>query len=231
MNKFLLYGLLLLIYLGLSKSLSPNEFGIKYINSNKALSELIPGTTISVILTDIHSTGFIIKTYYHKYKIIYGFQSYEEVITRTSRGFMLKNKPFLGMSVFRRYKEKVHSIRNDNETENFTPLPPGSIFVGNKNFGSWIKKNQTTKVWQFFRVYRQIPKYLGWKTFTPNFQFYNKMIKHQSSKDPFHGENNEFGLNGSITRNSFPKYFERQKPNKIDLKSFLKDYFKENFIK
>ena len=85
MNKIIVYCILLLFYLGLSKSLSPSEFGINYINSDSLLSQIVPGKPVSVILTDIHSTGFLIKTFYHKYKIVYGFQSYEELIVRTSR--------------------------------------------------------------------------------------------------------------------------------------------------
>ena len=62
MNKFIGYGILLLIYLGLSKSLSPSELGISYINSKESLSKLINGAPSTVILTDIHSIGFLIKT-------------------------------------------------------------------------------------------------------------------------------------------------------------------------
>lgn len=223
MNKVIIYGLLLLIYLGLSKSLSPNEFRIQYINNNQALADSIPGSPVSVILTDIHSTGFLIKTYYHKYKIVYGFQSYKEYIIRTSRGFTEKQKQFLGMSILRRYKSDGRN--------NFTPLPPGSIFIGNKNFGSWVNKSSSTKVWKFFRVYRQIPKYLGWKEFTPTLKIYNRIQLHQKQDKPFFGSNDEFGINGSITMSSFPKYFKRQNPVKVDLKHFLKNYMKENFIK
>ena len=119
MNKIIVYCVLLLFYLGLSKSLSPSEYGINYINSNEALSRLVPGAPVSVILTDIHSTGFLIKTYYHKYKIVYGFQSFEELIVRTSRNYSINNQSHLGLSIFRRYRE--------DELEDFTPLPPGSI--------------------------------------------------------------------------------------------------------
>ncbi|MDH5414010.1 MAG: hypothetical protein OEW87_07725 [Flavobacteriaceae bacterium] len=223
MNKFITYGILLLIYLGLSKSLSPNEFGIKYIQNEQALAELISGSTISVVLTDIHSTGFIIKTFYHKYKIIYGFQSYEELIIRTSRGFTNQLKPYLGMSVFRRYRE-------DNK-ESFTPLPPGSIFIGDKSFGNWQSKGPNKKVWRFFRVYRQIPTFLGWKSYIPSLKEYNEITKHEKSKKPYHGSNHEFGIKGVITQTSFPKYFERKKPDHINFKSFFKNLFKENFIK
>lgn len=223
MNKFIVYGIILLTYLGLSKSLSPSEFGIKYINTTQGLSELIPGAPVSVILTDIHSTGFLIKTYYHKYKVVYGFQSYEELIVRTSRGYTEKQKEFLGMSIFRRYK-------TDNK-EDITPLPPGSIFIGDKNFGRWEKTSTTNKVWKFFRVYRQLPKYLGWENFVPTLKIHNNLKIYQNQQKPFFGSNDEFGLNGSITKKAFPKYFERQKPKKHNLNNIIKNYFKENFIK
>ena len=223
MNKLIIYGILLLTYLGLSKSLSPNEFGIKYVNSDQSLSDLIPGSPVSVILTDIHSTGFIIKTYYHKYKVVFGFQSYEELIVRTSRIFTEKYKSYIGMSVFRRYKV--------DQQESFTPLPPGSIFIGDKNFGNWDFKDSNNKEWKFFRVYRQIPKYLGWGDFKPTFKIYNKIKLHESQDKPFIGSNDEFGINGTITRKAFPKYFDRQSPKEAKLNNFLKDYVKENFIK
>ncbi len=222
MNKLITYGILLILYLGLSKSLSPSEFGIKYVNSKESLSKNIPGSPVSVILTDIHSTGFIIKTYYHKYKVVYGFQSFEELIIRTPRKFMEESKPFLGMSVFRRFK--------NNGKEDFTPLPPGSIFIGDINFGNWVDINGS-KTWKFFRVYRQIPIYLGWRDFKPSFQVYTKIQDALDDGTPYYGSNDEFGLNGSITKEAFPKYFNRQKNEPVDLKKFIKTYLNENFIK
>lgn len=223
MNRFVLYGILLLSYLTLSKSFSPDEFGRKYIKANEDLIELVPGAPVTMILIDIHSTGFVIKTYYHKYKIIYGFQSYEELIVRTSKQFSQKYKDFIGMSVFRRSR--------DNNQVDFTPLPPGSIFIGNKSFGNWVKKGKEQKKWKFFRVYRQIPQYLGWNEFTPTLTTYEQIKAHQNQKKPFYGSNDEFGTKGSISQKAFPKYFERKKPQKINYRSFLKGYLKGNFIK
>lgn len=223
MNKFIIYGLLILAYLTLSKGFSPNEFGVKYIKNNEDLVKLIPGAPVSLILTDIHSTGLLIKTYYHKYKIIYGFQSYEELIVRTSRNFTEENKPFLGMSTFRRYKE--------NNKENFTPMPPGSVFIGNKNFGNWVRQGKDSQKWKFFRVYRQIPQYLGWGKYQPTYKTYTQILDFQDREKPFFGSNDEFGLNGSITKLSFPNYFERQKPTKINFESFFMNYLNTNFRK
>lgn len=223
MNKLITYCLLLILYLGLSKSLSPSEFGISFVNSNESLSKLIPGSHVSVILTDIHSTGFLIKTYYQKYKIVYGFQSYEELIVRTSKLYKEYGEKFIGMSVFRRDKEVG--------TEDYTPLPPGSTFIGDKNFGRWVNHNSGEKVWTFFRAYRQIPDYLGWGDFVPTAKDAAKINLHRQEQKPYFGPNNEFGKDGSVTKKSFPKYFERQKPETLNLTKFLRNYIKENFIK
>lgn len=223
MNKIIVYCILLLFYLGLSKSLSPSEFGINYINSDSLLSQIVPGKPVSVILTDIHSTGFLIKTFYHKYKIVYGFQSYEELIVRTSRAYSSKNQKNIGLSVFRR--------SNFNEDESFTALPPGSVFIGNKSFGSWVLDDSGDKVWKFFRVYRQLPTYLGWHNYKPTFSDYSKIKIYKEQNKPFYGPNNDFGTEGKITKKAFPNFFKRNKADKIDFKSFLKKYMNENFIK
>lgn len=223
MNKFVIYALLILSYLTLSKSFSPNEFGVKYIKENKDLLPLVPGSPVSLILMDIHSTGFIIKTYYHKYKIIYGFQSFEELIVRTSKKFSEANTPFIGMSVFRRNTEEG--------VENFTPLPPGSIFIGNKNFGNWFGKGGPNRRWRFFRVYKQFPEYFGWEDFVPTFTTHEIINRSMELEKPFFGSNDEFGLNGKITQKAFPQYFERSRPKDLNIKEFLSNYFKENFIK
>ncbi len=223
MNRFILYGILLLAYLALSKSLSPSEYGIKYINKKEDLAKLIPGQPVTAILADIHSTGFLIKTYYQKFKVVYGFQTYEEIIVRTSRNFSEELKPYIGMSVFRRYQETGEVSYN--------PLPPGSIFIGDSNFGNWEKKNNLNSKWKFFRVYRQLPIYLGWGTFSPSYQVFEMIQSHEELQTPFFGSNDEFGINGSVTQSTYSRFFERQNPPEVDLESFLKNYFNENFIK
>ena len=174
MNRFVLYFLLTLLYLSLAKSLSPGEYGVSYINSKEALKSVIPGAPLSAILVDRHATGFIIKTYYHKYRIVYGFQTYDEIVVRTSQSLDTEFEPYLGMSIFRRYK--------DEAKESFIPLPPGSVFVGDKSFGAWKKNKSGEKVWKFFRTYRQIPNYLKWDTFKPTHAIYQTIQEAEKSE-------------------------------------------------
>ena len=222
-NKVLIYFFLVFIYLGLSKGLSPTEFGIQYVKNNEELSRLIEGAPVSVILTDVYSTGFIIKTYYHKYKIVYGKQPQEELVVRALSSFKSRNMDFLGLSVFRRY--------DDDRGEEFTPLPPGSVFIGDNNYGQWASNNAGIKEWRFFRGSRHLPQYLGWKTFTPTLNTLATVNRHKELGQPYFGDDNEFGLKGSITKQAFPKYFERQKPKKNHLKKFLSIYINDFFTK
>lgn len=220
-NKIVLYIIVILLYLGLSKSFSPSEFGINYVLNSQSLSKMVQGSPVTIILTDMHSTGFLIKTYYHKYKVVYGLQSVEEVIVRTSGNFMQQHKNHLGMSIFRRYENALE--------EEFSALPPGSLFIGDRSFGEWILDNSGEKVWRFYRPYRNIPNYLGLNDFKATYKLYQQISLYRNQKKDFHGLKNEFGLNGAITLKSFPRYFERQKPEEINFKKFILDYFKENF--
>jgi hypothetical protein len=206
--------------LGLSKSLSPSEYGVNYVFNEQTLEKVIGPGPVSVILIDIHSTGFIIKTYYHKYKVVYAFQGYEEIITRTSSSYSSKHAKNIGLSVFRRYE--------DGKT-NHTPLPPGSIFIGDRNFGAWYKSINDEKLWKFYRAYRHLPSYLGWEDFKPSYRFYQEIQVRMNKNQTFFGFNDEFGIEGEITRSFFPNYFKRQTVKNINFKKFFNDYLKKNF--
>lgn len=221
LNKLSTYLIIVLLYLGISKSFSPSEFGISYIVNDSSLSKLVQGAPVSVILVDMHTTGFIINTYYHKFKVVYGLQAVEEVVVRTSRHFAMKHQNHLGMSIFRRYE--------NNLKEDFTPLPPGSVFVGDRSFGSWVKHSSGESYWTFYRPYRNIPFQLGWDNFRPNYDFVSTINNYMFTKKPYFGANNEFGTQGSISKKIYSNYFSRQKPKSIDFKKVIRNYFKENF--
>ena len=95
MNKIALYILLVICYLGLAKSFSPTELGVSYITNREDLSLLANDAPVSVILTDMHSTGFIIKTHYHKYRVVYGFKAPDEIVVRASKKLTLENKKYI----------------------------------------------------------------------------------------------------------------------------------------
>jgi hypothetical protein len=219
MYKFFLYAMLMILYLGLAKMLSPSEIGVHYLQNERGFSKFIPGPVATAILVDTHATGFLIKTYYQKYRVILGYDSVEEIIVRTSKEFARKNLANIGLSIYRK----------TDETEEFLPLPPGSLYLGNREFGQWKKNKKGKSFWVFNKSFKNFPRYLGWGEFRPDENFYLELRSHVSLNKPYYGLNNEFGPEGKVTQESFPQFFKETRMKKVELKTLLIEYVKENF--
>ncbi len=191
MNKISFYVLLILIYLGVSKSFSPFETKIPYIANERVFDGFFSGAPLSVILMDSTSSGFLIKTYQHHYKLIYAFRPPESVIVRVSKEFWNKNLEFHGLSIFR---------RKDNSSQvSLVPMPPGLLFIGDPSYGSWEVANSGQRVWRFHRTYRTFTKMFGWGDFVPSYEFFQKAKSHLTNEIPFMGLSDEFGSSGKLT--------------------------------
>lgn len=219
MNKFSLYVLLILIYLGISKSFSPSERKTFYILNEKVFPNIFLDSPVTVILKEAFSVGFIIKTYYHKYLIVHAFKPPEEIIVRTSKEFWDNNQKNLGMSLFRRGEK-------DNEYSNIA-MPPGSLFVGDPAYGTWELTGYGGKIWSFHRTYKNFPQTFGWGEFRPDLNFYERMKIHISDRSTFYGLNNEFGTDGVVSKDYHVENFD-MKNDKINIKDVLKSYLKIN---
>jgi len=191
MNKISIYTLLILIYLGLSKSFSLSEKGTTYIKNQQMLASLFLGAPTTVILVDYFDAGLLIKTYFHRYKVIHGFKKTEFITSRVSGQFFQDNLANLGMSIFSR------SDRDGKESS--VPMPPGSLFVADHAYGSWVIQEQE-KVWQFHRAYKTFPQKFGWGDFVPSMEFYKRLNAYEVENRPYYGLNNEFGTEGSVTK-------------------------------
>lgn len=219
MYKLFLYTILTILYLGLAKALSPSELGVNYLQNAKSFHKVIKGNQVTAILVDTHATGFLIKTYYQKYRVISGYNTVEEIIVRTSREFARKNLKHIGLSLYRKFDSKEETV----------PLPPGSIYIGNHEFGVWRTNKQNKTVWRFHKSFKNFPKYLGWGRFRPDVDFYQEMRSYSGLNQAYFGPNQEFGPDGKITRTNFPNFFKDERMKKVDMKTLLIQYFKENF--
>lgn len=222
MNKFAAYILMILIYLGVSRSFSLTEKGLIYIKNERVLTNFFSGAPLSIILVNETQTGFFIKTYYQKYKVIYGFQQPYHITVRTTRAFWQSNLKNIGMSLFRRYEK--------NFEESTIPMPPGFLFLGNRAYGRWVSHKSGSKVWRFHKAYRDyqglnFPNYFGWKGFTPTEDFYEKGLLHIQEGTPFYGLNNEFGKDGAVTQSAFTDFFTKKPDNLFSWSSFFSDFF------
>lgn len=219
MYKFFLYTILTILYLGLAKALSPSEIGVQYLQNEKGFSKMVKGQEATMILVDTHATGFIIKTYYQKYRVISGYDTVEELIVRTSREFAKRNMKYIGLSLYRKSLEKDETL----------PLPPGSLYIGNRAYGEWKENKKGEVRWKFNKVFKNFPKYLGWGKFRPDQDFYQELRSSSSLGQPFFGPNGEFGPEGKITQENFPHFFKDERKKKVEMKTLLIEYFKENF--
>lgn len=219
MYKVFLYTILIILYLGLAKALSPSENGVQYLQNARSFSRIIKAAPSTVILIDTHATGFLIKTYYQKYRVISGYDNVEELIVRTSKEFAKKNMKHIGLSLYRK----------TDEGEEFLPLPPGSMYLGNREFGEWKTNKKGITYWKFNKVFKNFPKYLGWGKFRPDMEFFQQMRSNISLNQAFYGLHSEFGPQGPITKTSFPHFFREERMKKVDMKTLLIEYFKENF--
>jgi|GEM_PF-649327 hypothetical protein len=192
MNKISLYFLLILIYLGLSKSFAPSEQATSYIANEHTLQHSFPNSPVSVILTDAFKTGFIIHTYFQRYKVIHVFKPPEDIYFRTSETFWTKHLEHMGMSILRR-DEKL-------EEATTTPLPPGFLFIGDPAYGSWEYKSSGEKAWQFHNAYKKFPKLLGWNDFLATEDFYKSGLLYLKNDRAYFGLDQEFGSEGTITQ-------------------------------
>src|SRR5690606_1262121 len=129
MNRLSLFTLLVLVYLGLSKSFAPSERSTPYLVNEQVFSSFFLGAPLTVILTDRLQTGFLIKTYFLELRVVQGFKLPETILIRTSHDFWKKNEKNLGMSIFRRDETSSRSST--------IPQPPGAIFIGDPAYGHW----------------------------------------------------------------------------------------------
>lgn len=215
MNKFSLYVLLILLYLGISKSFSPFEKKTIFISNANAYTNIFHGSPLSIILESEFSTGAMIKTYHHRYQVIHAFKAPQKINVRVSRDFYLENSNNIGMSLFRRYENGEYST---------VPMPPGSIYIGSPAYGTWRTSNSGEKVWRFHRTYKNFPQIFHWGDFVPTNEFYRKMLILEKSQAPFYGLNGEFGTEGPVTK----AYYKHKQNNvrETSFKDILRKYTK-----
>ncbi|MCR9205172.1 MAG: hypothetical protein NXH75_11370 [Halobacteriovoraceae bacterium] len=216
MNKISLYTLLILLFLGVSKSFSPSAQKTTYIQNDQVLASLSDGAPVSLILIDAFEAGFLIKTYYLRFKLVHGFKTPEYLVVRTNKTYFKENQKNIGMSLFRRYER--------NKKESTIPLPPGSIYVGDPAFGGWRYANSGERQWHFHKVYRHFSRQFYWGEYRPNYEFFQKVQTHLKSETAFYGLKNEFGKDGVITKALYENSPYRTKNKELNFLEQLKRY-------
>jgi hypothetical protein len=214
MRNLSVYIVLVLVFLGLSKSFNISSKGTEYLYNENGYSGFFPGSPLSVILAERFETGFLIKTYYHRYLLIEGVNTPKYVTVRTSPNHYNAYEKYVGLSVFRRTDRSFE--------EDKTPLPPGSLYLGNPAYGSW-KRNRKTgdKKWEFHRAYKNYVLYFAWGDFRPDYEFFQKLQESVKFEKPFYGVNEEFGSKGEISLKFFNKHNLNAVKDREDIKALF----------
>lgn len=171
----------------------------------------------TVILNDYTQEGNFFPSYYHQYKVVVGErQQNSDTLTYRDevRDFVQVNenlyeryRPFLGMAVL--------SKTPDGEIIT-TPFPPGYQYVGNPQYGSWQQDGNGNEFWRFagqylllstiFDAFRGPPVYRGdWGGYTTA----------RRVGRPYFGNGNRYGTSGTLTRQTNPTFFERQRARQV----------------
>ena len=216
MHKFSLFIVLIMVYLGLSKSFSPSELKTPFLKDERMFEHFFKEGPVEVLLIRHFQTGFVIKTHFLKLKIIHPFRENHILITRTSRHFWQKTKSLIGLSLFR--KDQRFDINSS------TPSPPGALFIGDSTYGKWKYDNSGQKKWFFHRAYRHFPKALSWDNFRPNYKFYKSLMIHINNNEIFYGLNNEFKTVEKLKEKSSQFNRPQLKNGQTKVKNFLKKY-------
>jgi len=216
-----LYVLLIMLFLGLSKGFSPSELKTKYILNERVFANYFAGGPLSMILLDSFQAGFLIKTYFQRFKMVHGFKHPEMVVVRTSPEFWKKNLKNRGMSLFRRSEL--------NEFESVVPMPPGTIYIGDPAYGYWEMLDSGMQFWRFHRAYRHFPKLFYWGEFRPSYEFFEKLEIYLKNSKPFYGLDKEFGTDGKVTIENLTGIQEEISKKEINFSKIFMNFFKLPF--
>lgn len=215
MNQLAIYILFVFIYLGVSRVVTPSSQVSQYVHNELNYSAIFSGAPVAVILEDAYRMGFVIKSNVHRYRVVRVFEGSKIVTVHVSSSYFQETLGYIGLSLFR---------RNGKGMENTTPLPPGSLFVGDLAYGSWDIDRDGIKRWAFFGAYRFLHNEFSWGDFRPDDLFYRELKTHLENGREFFGPNHEFGSEGSITRSQLPLNWYRGRDSKFSLRDYIRDY-------
>lgn len=218
MNRISLFILLVLVYLGLSKSFAPSERNTPYLVNDQVFASFFTGAPLSVVLTDRLQTGFLIKTHFLELRLVQGFKLPETILVRTSHDFWKKNAGNIGMSLFRRDEKEGRT--------NTIPQPPGAIFLGDPSYGHWEQVSSGQKEWHFYNAYKYFPEYLAWGDYRPTEEFWRNLKLHLSNEETYYGDNKEFGTDGKVTSVALPQETKVKNISDVDFRTHMKKFFR-----
>lgn len=188
----------------------------------KLKRELAAFPQYSVVLEDMKEGGNLTDDFYHQYRVVWAEEEGEatpeaepgaaseaaelafherlEDWAPVSEDMYRKYQDFLGMTVLAKSAEGVET----------TPAPAGYEYVGNPRYGEWRTDSSGNSFWAFYGRYALLSHLFG--TFRqPVYRGdWSDYRSARSSGRPYFGRSQQYGTQGSYTRNTHRSFFDRQ---------------------
>jgi len=170
----------------------------------KIKSELKDAPDYSIILEDMKEEGNFITQYFHKYRVVRGEESLSTGWEEVSEKYYKTNEAFLGMTL---------TARKDGENIS-SVAPPGYQYIGDSRYGQWTSDHRGGSFWEFYGKYALFSSLLGGlhrPVYRNDFGMYQT---YRNRNRPFFGAGNQYGTNGSVTKQTKPNFYTRHKQRK-----------------
>ncbi len=154
----------------------------------------------SIILEDMDRRGSVFKQYYHKYKVTIKDDIQYTGFVRVSEPYYRKNENYLGMALL--------SKTADGYVK--TPSPPGYQYVGDTNYGEWKQDRSGNSFWAFYGQYMFMYHIFGMVNRPVYRSDYRTYTDYRKNSRPYYGSKNQYGTNGSVTKQTHKGFFQRK---------------------
>jgi len=154
----------------------------------------------SIILEDMQKTGSIFKHYHHKYKVIIKEDIQYTGFVKVSEQYYRKNENYLGMALLSKTADGYIK----------TPSPPGYQYVGNSQYGEWKQNRSGNSFWAFYGQYMFMSHMFGMVSRPVYRSDYGAYNDYRKSNRPYYGSKNQYGTNGTVTKQTNKSFFKRK---------------------
>ncbi len=154
----------------------------------------------SIILEDMDMRGSVFKQYYHKYNVTIKDDIQHTGFVRVSEPYYKKNENYLGMALLSKTADGYIK----------TPSPPGYQYVGDEKYGEWKQDSSGNSFWSFYGKYMFMSHMFGMVSRPVYRSDYGSYTNYRKSNRPYYGSNNQYGTNGTATKQTHKNFYQRK---------------------
>ena len=158
--------------------------------------------TYSIILEDMKEEGNFRDHYYHKYRVVLPEQAESGTTDwlEVPQDYYKTNGSFLGMTL---------AVKKDGQISS-SVSPAGYQYVGDSRYGQWRNDSRGGSFWEFYGKYAFFSSIFGGHNRPIYRNDYNTYQQYRSRNAPYFGRNNQYGTNGSFTKQTKPNFYSRR---------------------